>query len=730
MRGTILNLSAVLMLLVAGGVQASQDLWQDATAAQRALGNSDYSARYFTSDYEALKSLLMLAPHENTGDRSHYIQLPMPDGKLAQFAVVESPIIAPTETAHWPEVKTFKVFGIDDPHASGRVSITSLGFHGLVHTSNDWVFIDPQDFTSQNRLYKSRFKSSASAQTFKCGVEGSHDVMDHSSISNRGYASRTPGNLLEYNFAVAVTLEYYNFFGGTLLDTVSAITMTVNRVNTIYESDLGIRLILVGTTGEIYEQVESGLLDNENAFALLGVVSNWIDTRLPGGNLAYDIGHMFSQPTIGGGVANLGATCDNAFKARGVTGLPNPAGDVFDIDFVAHEVGHQFSAEHSFNGTTSSCINRNATTAYEPGSGSTIMAYAGICAAENLQNFSEATFHAGSIDQIDTYAWGGAGFACATQMANGNSDPTIATPTADRTIPINTPFLLDNTTAVDLVDSDPLTYQWDQLDAGLATNSTTFGTDLGDNALFRSYAPRTVSFRNFPALSTQLNNESDDSEVLPCSSRTIDLRLTVRDGNSGQGTDDVRVTADTGSGPFRVTSHASATNIVPNSGAVKVDWEVAKTNSAPVSCPNVVIELLTFNPAKTDYSVQSMVIGGVTANDGSEQVTLPDISNSVSRIRVRCSNNIFYHISNADLNIQGTTAITTYDIPVALTNPATTPGTAPDCPIINTGGGTSGGSNNGDASSFGFIWLLLLAGLSVVRHWLRRPVGADRESLG
>ena len=164
-----------------------------------------------------------------------------------------------------------------------------------MRTSNDWVFIDPQDFTSQETLYKSRFKSSASAQTFKCGVEGSHDVMDHSSISNRGYASRMPGNLLEYNFAVAVTLEYYNFFGGTLLDTVSAVTMTVNRVNTIYESDLGIRLILVGTTGEIYEQAESGLLDNENAFALLGVVSNWIDTRLPGGNLAYDIGHMFSS---------------------------------------------------------------------------------------------------------------------------------------------------------------------------------------------------------------------------------------------------------------------------------------------------------------------------------------------------------------------------------------------------------------------------------------------------
>ncbi|MBT8437459.1 MAG: hypothetical protein KJP11_08820, partial [Gammaproteobacteria bacterium] len=255
------------------------------------------------------------------------------------------------------------------------------------------------------------------------------------------------------------------------------------------------------------------------------------------------------------------------------------------------------------------------------------------------------------------------------------------------------------------------------LNAGTATNSATFGTDLTDNALFRSYAPRPESFRNFPALSTQLNNEFDDSEVLPCTARSIDLRLTVRDGNSGQVTDDVVITTDTGSGPFRVTSQATPAVIIPNSGAVKVDWDVAQTTSAPVSCPNVEIELLTFNLAKTSYSVQPMVVGGSTANDGSEQVTLPDISNPVSRIRVRCSNNIFYDISNADLNIQGTVPIVTYDIPVALANPATSDSTAPACAIVNSGGGLSGGSGGkGDASGFGLIWLLLLAGLAVVRH--------------
>ena len=233
------------------------------------------------------------------------------------------------------------------------------------------------------------------------------------------------------------------------------------------------------------------------------------------------------------------------------------------------------------------------------------------------------------------------------------------------------------------------------MDAGTPTNSNTFGSDLGDNSLFRSYEPRAVSFRNFPTLGTQLNNASDDAEVLPTSARDLNLRLTVRDGNSGQVTDEVRVSVTTTSGPFRVTSHTVPSNIAPITGQITVNWNPANTTAAPVNCANVDIDLLTFNAGCTSYSVQQMVNPGPYPNDGEQLVTLPDISNAISRIRVKCSDNIFYDISDANLNITGTAPIMIYDNTV-FSNPGGTVNTmAQICPAVATTVDSSGGGGGG-----------------------------------
>lgn len=724
-------LVGAIALLFASNAYAASEIWQDVTPAQAsARGASEI--RYFQANDSALRSALLSAPHETSGRLDHQVPVPMPDGNLVLFSVQESPIMAPELAAKYPGIRTFKVSGVEDKYAMGRIDITPMGFHGMIQTSSGSVFIDPNDSNLQDHIYRSRYAGSEPRGAYNCGVDEHSRLTATSPIgAGRRSAARVPGSLLEYDLAVAVTNEYYVGAGNTDGSTTTAIVTTINRVNFVYQRDFGIKLQLIGNNDLLYESIDNGLLDNEDEFALLAQVNDWIDTRLPNGDSDYDIGHMFSRPLfLGGGVAYIGAVCDNSFKASGVSGLSNPVGDAFDIDLVAHEIGHQFNAEHSFNGTTSACINRNSTTAYEPGSGSSIMAYAGICAAENLQTNSDASFHAGSIAEVNAFT-AGVGFACATQiptMPAGNSDPDItsisnmAVPATSRTIPASTPFLLEGS-ATD-PDMDALEYRWDQMDAGCPTDSASFGTDNGSNALFRSYQPRTESWRNFPALGTQVLNRFDKAEVLACHDRALDFRLTATDARSGQDFEDVRVVVDAASGPFVITNLNPAPSIVAGT-AFAVDWDIAGTDQAPIFCANVDIDLITFSAGYSSYSVYPLSPN--TINDGSELVTInpPNANHPRARVRIKCSDNIFYDISDVDLSV---TPVPPADPPLDDTgfttrffaNIDTTGLTAPACgPIVDcstpppTGNTGSGGR---DASAFSYAWLLLLGGLTALRR--------------
>jgi len=663
MHRTVKFLSAVFFLFLTNAALATPAIWQELPQGmpgvqQRAVADAS-SNRYYQADDAALRSAFTLAPHEASGDLSHQIQLPMPDGKLATFSMLESPIMAPGLAAKYPEIKTYRVIGVDDQHALGRVSITPLGFSGTIDTAAGRVIISPDDFKAQDHVYRSGFASQQAAAVYSCGVhEHAKDLSAWVSPQSKT-ASRMPDELQQYDLAVAATFEYYDFFDNppSTSGTTSAIVMTINQVNLVYERDLGIRLRLVDNNDEIYETVNGSMLGNDDVLELLDQVNPWIDTNLTGGDSAYDIGHVFSKPMFGGsGVANVGAVCNDAIKAGGVSGIDSPfMNPAFDIDLVAHEIGHQFNAEHSFNGTTSSCVNRNASTAYEPGSGSTIMAYAGICFAENLQSNSDATFHAGSIAEINAFASGPA--TCYDTIATtpaGNSDPLITTvndasvPASTSNIPANTPFLLD-ATASD-IDPNTLSYQWDQMNTGCPTDAGSFGTDNGSNPLFRSYVPRNDSWRNFPALGTQLQNRYDKAEVLPCQNRNLDFRLTVRDGVSGQDIENLRVAVTNSAGPFVITN-LNLPQTLPAGTSFDVDWSIANTDLAPISCANVDIDLMTFAPDYSSYSVHSLAT--MTPNDSSESVTIMPATSEhpLARIRVKCSDNIFYDISDADLMI-------------------------------------------------------------------------------
>jgi hypothetical protein len=453
-------------------------------------------------------------------------------------------------------------------------------------------------------------------------------------------STNASGTFLQtYRTAVAATVEYTAFHGGTVPAGQAAIVTAINRVTGVYERECSIRLSLVAANSSLVYTTEPDPYTNNNGGTMLGQNQSNINAVIGSGN--YDIGHVFS--TGGGGIAGLGVVC-TASKANGVTGLPSPTGDAFYIDYVAHEMGHQFGANHSFNSTASSCNgNRSSGSAYEPGSGSTIMSYAGICGTSNIQNFSNDYFIHKSYDDIVSFTNGTGG--CPTNVANGNTVPTIdAGPSY--TIPITTPFELTPASYGD-VNGDTVTFCWEQRDLGGAQNAS--GGVIADNGtspFIRSWSPTTNPTRIIPRLQNLLNNTFVIGEALPGTNRTINFRCTIRDNRAGGGGvdfDSMQVTSTTSAGPFVVTS--PNTNVIW-SGTQTVTWNVANTNAAPVNCANVDILLST-----DGGGTFSTVLVSNTPNDGSQVVNLPSLTTSLARIKVKGAGNIFFDISNTNFQI-------------------------------------------------------------------------------
>ncbi|HET9315633.1 MAG TPA: zinc-dependent metalloprotease family protein, partial [Vicinamibacteria bacterium] len=430
------------------------------------------------------------------------------------------------------------------------------------------------------------------------------------------------------------------FHGGTVPLALAAVVVAVNRVNTVYERDLAVHLNLVANNDQIIYTAEPDPYTNNDGVTML--TQNQTNLTNVIGAANYDVGHVFS--TGGGGVASLGVVCNNGAKARGVTGLGAPTGDPFYIDYVAHEMGHQFRGNHSFNGTTSACGggNRSALTAWEPGSGSTIMAYAGICGAENLQSNSDDLFHVGSLVEIQTFVSTGGGSSCPTTAVTGNAAP-IVDGGPDFTIPQTTPFTLTATGSDP--NGEPLVYIWEQMNVGTAAPPN---TDNGNRAIFRSFDVSTSPSRTFPKLADVLAGTLSFGEAWPTTDRSLSFRVTARDNHPGAGgttIDPVVVTVVAGAGPFEVTSPNTSVTWT-GFGTETVTWSVANTQAPPISAANVRISLST-----DGGSTFPTVLAASTPNDGSEDVAVPNTPTAQARVKVEAVGNVFFDIGNANFNI-------------------------------------------------------------------------------
>jgi hypothetical protein len=705
-----------LMILLATRVGAAEQIWQPVIQAQARAATATPTERQYQVDDQALRALLQRVSERGGPGAQRIISLPMPDGSLADFEIYESPIMADELARRYPEIKTYKVYGIDDPMASGRIDITPQGFHAMLHTSQGRLFIDPHQDKQLSDRYQARTQQSAAATGHSCGVDGF--AMPAAAAANqsmlRPTAARIAGSFLSYRLAVSATEEYVTAVaGGDVSDAQDAIVTAINRVNEIYQRDLGIQLMLVKDNQKLIEDNGNVTFSNGDASAMFIQNQAWIDSTIGSSN--YDIGHVFG--TEGGGLASLGSACDRDDKAKGVSGISPPINDPFWIDFVAHEIGHQLNADHSFNGSSVSCsTGRNQATAFEPGSGSTIMAYAGICGVEDIQNSSDATFHAASIAQIDSFTKGEGSCYTRIPATPANPNDPLVTAIANRTIPADTAFVLDGFASdadrSPLGVPDTLSYQWDQLDAGCPTDARSFGTDTGFNGLFRSYLPRDNAARHFPAMGTQLDGLYDDAEVLPCNNRDINFRFTARDGRSGQDTADMRVTVkDTGEA-FEITNPNNNTTIT-NPAKFTVEWRVAGTTEAPINCDSVDIDLLSFNIDFSKYSAIPLRV--TTVNNGSavDVKVVPDMkTHEYARIRVACSNNVFYDISDVTFKVIGTTptdVFSDFRRNVFYNNNGTTGRFAPVCGAIAECFVAEDSKRKGGGSAFDYRWLVLLA---------------------
>jgi hypothetical protein len=413
----------------------------------------------------------------------------------------------------------------------------------------------------------------------------------------------------------------------------------MTRVNGVFERDLSVKMTIVGDNDKvIFLDAATDNITDGNPNTMLNQVQTICDREI--GDANYDIGHIFS--IAGDGLAGGGVVCVTGSKARGVTGRNQPIGDAYDIDYVAHEMGHQFGANHTQNNNN---CNRNNATAVEPGSGSTIMGYAGLC-SPNVQDQSDDYFHAVSIDEMWSTILTSA--SCAALTDTNNTAPT-ANAGADFSIPKSTPFLLKGV-GTDADGTASLTYNWEQTDNGVATMSPVATNSIGP--MFRSLPSATSSERYMPELTTVVAGSTASTwEVLPSVARTLSFSFLVRDNHAGGGStarDNMEVSVEDAE-PFTVSS--PSTSVTWFTGTTQsIEWNKGATDIAPINCQTVTIKLsidggLTF----------PIILKENTLNDGAEDVVIPENTTTSARIMVEAVDNIFYNINATDFKIESST---------------------------------------------------------------------------
>lgn len=666
----ISRISLLLLFLATYATSNAQQarFWKTTNASFSALEH-DVDAlimpdekRTFTLDFEALSlQLAQFAPVELKENKGLIVNLPLPNGEES-FQLFYSPVVEPGLQEKYPNIRSYKGYGVEDPSKIVRMTVSPLGLKASILTKEGEIYIDPL-VNGKTVVHASYFVKDYARELVAENIPacGTNDIFDDSPLDglnmenaqgNNLRSGGEPINLRTFRAAIACTGEWSGRQGGKDA-AVAKLIACVDRGNQIFENEVGFRLILVSNNDLIvfadpesdpYSQPEP-----KSGRDLIGMNTTVLNARI--GQNFYDIGHVF---TLGcsdvGGVASLASVCGNN-KGSGTTCWYNNNLEYTVVRIMCHEMGHQFSAPHTFNNCGG---NESFGTGYEPGSGSTIMSYGGLCGNNNVVSGGAASrdityYHCNSLMRMYTFSRGA---SCGSQIPTNNTRPqSILDYENGFYIPHSTPFYLEGT-GIDMED-DELTYCFEQHD--FSSRSCPLGQPTGDCPAFRSFPPVEENYRVFPSFGTIWNNQTSSSitEVLPEYDRRLTFVLSVRDNNAEVGTwgmDTMFFNATTEAGPFIVTAPNRNLDYVGGTYQL-VEWEVANTNLPPVNCQNV--DILIYRNASWE-NFELLKAG--TANDGSEWVFIPEqIENNV-KIMVRSSDNIFFDISDVPFSVENATA--------------------------------------------------------------------------
>lgn len=599
------------------------------------------------------------------GDTPKEVTLPLPEGGNTTFTLSDSGVLPPGLAERYPDILSMK--GVDAYGRLLRLDASAKGLHAQVSDEAGTWRVQPANKAGPGSVPDGEYVSFREDTRHTRATLPSEPLWNGLVATSKAQSNGRPttSGHREYRLAVAATSDYTTHFGGTVANGLANVVETINRVNAVFERDLGIHLTLVENNDKIIfadpekdpymppsDNTDLDFARNQN----VGVLNQVI------GNSEFDVGHLF-EATSGGGAID-GSVCDADKKADASTGLISASTEspTFNQNFIItamHELAHQFGALHSFNG-----CQRDSDAGYEPGSGSTIMSYAGECfrsdkwpvelnPLHNLQGIQDEYFHAKSISQVGAFL-AGPGSACGLARAGQGRPPSIVDSEGKMSpfIPARTPFFLDAYAQSQHRDAR-LTYAWEQIDTGAEQGENEVLVDKGKGPIFRSYLPGSVGTRIFPKLEAVLGDERlDKGEVYPATTRELNFSLTVRDnlGDQASVASSTRTVQVVDTGRAFAVRHPAANATWKAGSRRAVTWDVAGTARPPIHCSSVRIDV----SVDGGYSYLPRPLAASVPNSGYAFVDVPALDRdmkSSARVRVTCNDHRFFAVSPVNFSI-------------------------------------------------------------------------------